>query len=81
MVVSSAVELIFNETATHAKTMASNHLAKANRPSHGPRVRAKERVKRVRCNQKANPKVPKVPKARTRVKPRKLVYQVLETRN
>ena len=29
MVVSCAVEHIFNETAMHAKTTASNHLAKA----------------------------------------------------
>ena len=60
----------------------SNRLATANRASHGPRVRAKERVKRTRENPKESPKEPKVrsnvPKAHTRVKHRKLVYQVLK---
>ena len=74
---SSAVEHIFNETAMHARTQASNRLAKANRASHGPRVRANVRVKRT----KENPKVPKVPKARTKAKHRKLVSQVLKNRN
>ena len=60
------------------KAQASNHLVKANKASHGPRVRAKERVRSARENSKENPKVPKV---RTRVKPRKLVYQVLKTWN
>ena len=46
MVVLSAVNHIFNETAMHATAQASNRLAKANRASHGPKVRAKERVKR-----------------------------------
>ena len=41
----SAVEHFFNETAMHARTQASNRLAKANRASHGPRMRAKVRVK------------------------------------
>ena len=41
MVVSSAVEHIFNETAMHAKATASHHLAMANRAGHGPRVMAK----------------------------------------
>ena len=45
MVVSCAVEQIFNETAMHAKVMASNHLAKVNRASRGPRVRAKGKSK------------------------------------
>ena len=36
---------------------------------------------RGRGNPKETPKVPKVPKVRTRVKPRKLNYQVLKTRN
>ena len=76
MVVSSAVEHIFNETAMLAKGMVSNHLAKVNRASHVLRVRAKERVRSVRDDPKENPKVPKVPKVRTRVKPRKLAYQV-----
>ena len=71
MVVSSAVEHIFNETAMHAKATASDIRAKANRASHGPRVRAKERVRRVRENPKESPKVPKVPEVRTRVKHRK----------
>ena len=38
----SAVEFILNETAMHARAQASNRLARANRASHGPRVRAKE---------------------------------------
>ena len=42
----SAVEHIFIETAMHAKATASIHLARANRASHGPRVRAKERVRK-----------------------------------
>ena len=41
----SAVQHIFNETAMHARTQASNRLARANRASHGPRVRAKVREK------------------------------------
>ena len=48
MGVLSAVEHIFNETAVHARAQASNRLAMANRASHGPRVRAKARVKRTR---------------------------------
>ena len=40
-VVSSAVEHIFNVIALHAK-------ARTNRASHGPSVRATERVKKVR---------------------------------
>ena len=39
----SAVEHFFNETAMHATAQASNRLARANRASHGPRVRAKEK--------------------------------------
>ena len=81
MGVSSAVEHILNETAMQARTLASNRLARANRASHGPRVRAKVRVKRTRENAKESPKDPKVPKARTRAKHRKLVSQVLKTRN
>ena len=72
----SAVEHIFDETAMHARTLASNRLAR-----HGPRVRTKVRVKRSRDNPKENPKEPKVPKARTRAKHRNLVSQVLKTRN
>ena len=85
MGVLSAVEHIFNETAMHARAQASNRLAKANRASHGPRVRAKARVKKTSKNPKENRKEPKVrtkvPKARTRAKHRKLVSQVLKTRN
>ena len=44
MVVASAVEHIVNNTAMQAKATAHNHLAKANRANHGPRVRAKEKV-------------------------------------
>ena len=73
-----AVGRIFNETAMHARTQARNRLAKANRASHGPRVRAKERGKRTRENPKENPKEPKV---RSRATHRKLVSKVLKTRN
>ena len=85
MVVSSVVELTLNESAMfttpHAKAVASIRLAKTNRASHGPRVLAKERAVTVRENPKDNPKVPKVPKIRTRVKPRELVYLVWRNRN
>ena len=67
-VASSAVERIFNVTAMHAKATASNHLARANRASHGQRVRAKDIVQKVMENPKKNPKVTMVPKVRTRVK-------------
>ena len=77
MGVSSAVEHIFNETAMHAKAQTSNRMAKANRTSHGPRVRAKATVKKTR----ENPKEPKVPKVRTKARHRKLVSQVLKTQN
>ena len=78
---SSAVEHIFNETAMHARTQASNRLAKANRASHGPRVMAKARAMKTMEHVKENPKEPKMPKVRTRAKHRKLVSQVLKTRN
>ena len=52
----SAVDHIVNETAMHAQALATNRLARANRASHGPRVRAKERVKRTRENPKESPK-------------------------
>ena len=81
MGVLSAVEHIVNETAVHARAQASNRLARASRASHGPRVRAKDRVKRTRENPKESPKEPKVPKAHTRVKHRKLISQVSKTRN
>ena len=38
MVVSSRFERILNETTMHAKATASNHLGKANKSCHGPRV-------------------------------------------
>ena len=81
MGVLSAVEHIFKETAMHARTQASNRLARANRASHGPRVRANIRVKRTRENPKENLKEPKVPEARTKAKHRKLVSQVLRSRS
>ena len=59
---------------------ASSRLARANRTSHAPRVMAKEKLRRVRANPKANPKDSKVPEVRTRVEPRKLVYPVLKAR-
>ena len=77
MGVLSAVEHNFNETAMHARAQGSNRLAKANRASHGPRVRAKAIAKRTT----ENPMDPKVSKAHTRAKHRKLVSQVLKTRN
>ena len=80
MGVSIAVEHMFNETAMHARAQASNCLAEGNSASHGPRVRAKARVKKTSENPKENPMKPKVPKARTRAKRRKLVSQVVKTR-
>ena len=69
----------------HAKAPANNRLARTDRVRHGPRVRAKERVKKTREIPKESPKEslkePKVPNADTRVKHRKLVSQVLNTRN
>ena len=71
------VALTFNETAmftqTHAKAMVI-------RASRGPRVLAKERAKKVREteNPKANPKVPRCQKVRTRVKPQKIGLSGLE---
>ena len=84
MVVSSAVEHIFNETAMQARTPASNRLAKANRANHGPRVKAQPRVKakeRAKRTMENPQDSPKVPTAHARVKHRKLVSQVLKTRN
>ena len=85
MGVLGAVQHILNETAMHAKAQASNRMAKANRASHGPRVRTKARLNKTLKNPKENPKEPKVRtkvlKACTRTKYRKLVSQVLETRN
>ena len=77
-------ESIFNETATQARALASDRLPQAIRASHGPRAspqsQAKERVKGTMENSKDSPKDPKVPKAHARVRPRKLVSQVLKTR-
>ena len=84
MCVLSAVEHMFNETAMYARAQASNRLAKANRASHGPRVRAKERVKRTRENPKKNQRNQKCEpscQAYTKTKHLKLVSQVLKTRN
>ena len=85
MGVLSAVEHIFNETAMHAKAQASNRMEKANRASHGPRVRAKERVKRTREKSKGKSKGTKSAnqgaKGLHKGKHRKLVSQVLKTRN
>ena len=52
MVVSSAVEHIFNETAMHARAQASNRMPRASRASHGPRVGVKARVKKTMKNPK-----------------------------
>ena len=58
----SEVQHIINEIAMHARAQASNRLARTNRASHGPRVRAKGRVKRARGKPKKRPKEPNVPK-------------------
>ena len=68
MGVASVGEHIFNETAMQARTRASNRLAKANSVSNGPRVEAKERVKKTRENPKDSPKDPKVPEAHANIK-------------
>ena len=73
-----AVEHIFNETAMHARAQASNRLARAEQVMKGKSEEDKGKPKE-------NPKEPKVrikvPKAHTRAKHRKLVSQVLNTRN
>ena len=88
MGVSSAVVHIFNEIATHARAQASNRMAKVNRASHGPREgphTAQVRVRKTREHQwkiSKDPKVrTKVPKAHTKAMHRKLVSQVLKTRD
>ena len=89
MGVLSAVVLISNVIAMHAKPQASNRMAKANIASRGPRVgphtQAKGKVRKISENPKENPKEPKVrtkvPKAYTRAKHRKAVSQVLRTEN
>ena len=75
-VVSSAVDTTFRVTAIltspHAKAMAR----KENRASHGPwsESAGKGKCKKGEGDAKENPMVPRVPKGRTRVKFRKLVY-------
>ena len=56
-------------------------MAEANRASHGPTVRAEVRVNKTRENPKENPKEPKVRTKVPKAKHRKLVSQVLKTRN
>ena len=77
-----AMQHIFNETAMHARTLASKRLAKAIRAIHGPKVRAEARVKETRENPKENPKEPKVrtkvPKAYTKAKTSKTGLSNLE---
>ena len=73
-----AVEHIFNETAMHARTQASNRLAKANSASHGPRVRPKAQRKTMHKGQSKESKGAKG--SCTRAKRRKLVSQVVKTR-
>ena len=73
----------------HAKAQANNRMAKTNRASHGPRVsphsQPKARVKKTRAHPREHSKEPKVrtkvPKADTRAKHRKLVSQILKTRD
>ena len=71
-----------------ARTPASNRLAKANRASHGRRVKAKERVKRTKENPKDCPKEPRVrtkdpkaPKAHAKVKTSETGISGLENLN
>ena len=66
-------------TSAHAKAMAR----KANCASHSPRVLTNHAVRKVREteNPNGNPKVPRVPKVRTRVNIRKLGFQVWKIRN
>ena len=79
MVVSIPFEQILNETTMHAKATASNHLVKANKSCHGPRVIAKERVRRERENPKGKSKGSKCAKGPYKGKTSKqLVYYVLE---
>ena len=69
----------FQRDCNARKSTGKQSYGKANRASHGTRVRAG--VKKTRKNPK-EPKVrTKVPKAHTRAKHRKLVSQVLKTRN
>ena len=70
----------------HARAQASNRLARTNRASHGPRVRAKERVKKTRRNVKENQSrgtksSNQGAKCLHKGNHRKLLYQVFKTRN
>ena len=81
----SAVEHIFNETAMHARAQASNCMAKANRASHGPRVRAKARVKKtwkIQRNQKWEPRCQRLTQGQhIERSPQVLKIRKLETRS
>ena len=70
------MKLMFTETAMFTSRCTKSIARKVNRASHGPGVLAKGRVRRT---PKVNPKVPKVPKVRTRVKRQTLVDPVLKT--
>ena len=59
---------------------ARKNTARANRAGHGPRV-GKDKSKDNKMENPKEPKGPNVPKARTMTKHRKLVSQVLKTRN
>ena len=80
MGVLSSVGHIVNETAMHAGAQASNRLATGKQSKSWSKSEGKGISKEYNGNPKENPKEPKEPKVRTRVKHRKLVYQVLKTR-
>ena len=61
-----------------ARTQARNGLGNANIASHGPRVKAKERVKRTMENPKDSRKDPKVPKDLAKEKTAKTGISILE---
>ena len=75
----------FQRDCNARKSTGKQRMAKANRASHGPRVSPHSQAKARKKKTRANPKEPKVrtkvPKAYTRAKHRKLVSQVLKTRN
>ena len=77
----SAVKHIFNETAMHASAQASNRLERANRESHGPRVRAKEREKKETSKGKSKGTTGAIKDAKGshKGKTSKIVPQVLKT--
>ena len=64
------LETIFRKTALLTSHHAKATTRKANRASHGPRVLAKERAKKVRDieHPKEHPKVPRVTIVRTKVR-------------